>query len=61
MSIAKKTDTERWYKGYGKDQYVYYAREGEKKFLGGAFEAESYAELEKYGASQSAQCTLTNF
>lgn len=48
MQIAKKTDNERWFRGYGTDQYVYYARKGEKKFLGGAFEVESYAELEKY-------------
>ena len=47
MSVAKETDTQRWYKGYGPDQYVYYAQQGEKKFLGGTFEVESYAELEK--------------
>ncbi|KAF2198699.1 Glyoxalase/Bleomycin resistance protein/Dihydroxybiphenyl dioxygenase [Delitschia confertaspora ATCC 74209] len=47
MTVAKKTDTQRWYKGYGVDQYVYYAQQGEKKFLGGTFEVESYAELEK--------------
>lgn len=47
MSVTKKTDTQRWYKGYGTDQYVYYAQQGEKKFLGGTFEVESYAELEK--------------
>jgi len=47
MSVAKKTDTQCWYKGYGSDQYVYYAQQGEKKFLGGTFEVESYAELEK--------------
>jgi hypothetical protein len=48
MSVAKKTDTKRWYKGYGTDQYVYYAQQGEKKFLGGTFEVESYPELEKH-------------
>jgi hypothetical protein len=47
MSVAKKGEGKRWYKGYGEDQYVYYAQEGEKKFLGGCFEVESYAELEK--------------
>ncbi|PSN66882.1 putative 2,3-dihydroxybiphenyl-1,2-dioxygenase or glyoxalase/bleomycin resistance protein-like protein [Corynespora cassiicola Philippines] len=47
MSVAKKTETQRWFKGYGKDQYVYYAQQGEKKFLGGTFEVESFAELEK--------------
>jgi hypothetical protein len=47
MSVAQKAEGKRWFKGYGTDQYVYYAQEGEKKFLGGAFEVESYAELEK--------------
>ncbi|KAH9863908.1 hypothetical protein J1614_009841 [Plenodomus biglobosus] len=50
MSVAKKMDGKRWYKGYGDDQYVYYAQEGEKKFLGGTFEVESFAELEKAAA-----------
>jgi catechol 2,3-dioxygenase-like lactoylglutathione lyase family enzyme len=54
MSVVKKTDTQRWYKGYGKDQYVYYAQQGEKKFLGGTFEVESYAELEKAARLPSA-------
>jgi hypothetical protein len=48
MQIAKKTDNEIWYRGYGPDQYVYYARKGPKAFLGGAFEVESYEDLEKY-------------
>lgn len=47
LKVIKKTDTERWYGGYGPDQYVYYAREGPRKFLGGVFEVESYEELEK--------------
>ena len=47
MKVIKKTETERWYAGYGPDQYVYYARQGPRKFLGGSFEVESYAELEK--------------
>lgn len=48
MHIAKQTDDKIWLRGYGSDQYVYYAQKGEeKKFLGGAFEVESYAELEK--------------
>lgn len=42
------SSTQKWFKGYGTDQYVYYAQQGEKKFLGGTFEVESYAELEKY-------------
>lgn len=47
MTVAHKTESARWFKGYGEDQYVYYAQKGEKKFLGGCFEVESYAELEK--------------
>lgn len=47
MTVAQKADGKRWFKGYGPDQYVYYAQEGPKKFLGGAFEVASYAELEK--------------
>ena len=47
MKVVKKTETERWYGGYGPDQYVYYARQGPRKYLGGAFEVESYEELEK--------------
>lgn len=47
MTLARKTETARWFAGYGPDQYVYYAQQGPKKFLGGAFEVESYAELEK--------------
>lgn len=43
----RKTENERWYGGYGPDQYVYYARQGPRKFLGGTFEVESYEELEK--------------
>ena len=48
MRVVQKTDTERWYAGYGSDQYVYYARKGPRKFLGGTFEVSSYSELEKY-------------
>ncbi|KAF2032958.1 Glyoxalase/Bleomycin resistance protein/Dihydroxybiphenyl dioxygenase [Setomelanomma holmii] len=47
MSVAQKADGKRWYQGYGDDQYVYYAQQGEKRFLGGTFEVESYADLEK--------------
>ena len=48
MTLVKKTENERWFRGYGTDQYTYYAREGPKRFLGGAWEVESYEELEKY-------------
>jgi hypothetical protein len=47
MTVAKRTGSEIWYKGYGTDQYVYYARKGPKEFLGGAFEVESYQDLER--------------
>ncbi|TKA21733.1 hypothetical protein B0A50_08669 [Salinomyces thailandicus] len=36
-----------WFRGYGPDQYVYYAQQGPKKFLGGTFAVESMAELDK--------------
>lgn len=47
MGIVKKTEDDIWFGGYGPDHYVYYARKGPKKFLGGTFEVESYADLEK--------------
>jgi hypothetical protein len=47
MEVAKRTEEEIWFRGYGPDQYVYYAKKGPKKFLGGVFMAECLAELEK--------------
>src|ERR1700744_2442845 len=47
MHVVKKGENERWFRGYGPDQYVYYDRQGSEKFLGGAFEVESKEELEK--------------
>lgn len=47
MHLVKSTETQRWFGGYGPDQYVYLAQKGAKKFLGGTFEVESYEELEK--------------
>ncbi|KAJ5082898.1 hypothetical protein N7532_011941 [Penicillium argentinense] len=47
MTVAKRTDDEIWYRGYGEDQYVYYARKRPKKFLGGTFAVESFEDLEK--------------
>lgn len=47
LHVTKRTDDARWYRGYGDDQYVYYAKQGPKKFLGGTFEVESYADLDK--------------
>jgi hypothetical protein len=48
MTVIKKTETQRWYRGYGPDQYIYYAQKGPKEYLGGTFEVESMEELEKY-------------
>lgn len=47
MHVVKKAENERWYRGYGPDQYVYYAKQGPKKYLGGTFEVESREDLEK--------------
>ncbi|KAK5683712.1 hypothetical protein LTR17_027260 [Elasticomyces elasticus] len=47
MRVAKRTDDEVWYRGYGADPYVYYARKGEKQYLGGTFLVESMGELER--------------
>lgn len=47
MSVAKRTNERIWYRGYGTDQYVYYAERGVKEFLGGTFEVESMGDLEK--------------
>jgi len=46
--VVRKTDTQRWYRGYGPDQYVYFARQGPKAFLGGTFEVATQEDLEKY-------------
>ena len=45
LHVVKRTETERWYRGYGPDQYVYYARQGPKAFLGGAFEVEAASDM----------------
>jgi hypothetical protein len=47
MQVIKSTGDKRWFRGYGPDQYVYYAQKGPKKFLGGTYETESYRDLEK--------------
>jgi predicted enzyme related to lactoylglutathione lyase len=48
MHVAQRTEDEIWYRGYGSDQYVYYARRGpERKFLGGTYEVETYEDLVK--------------
>ncbi len=48
MTPVKREGDEIWFRGYGPDQYVYYARKGEKKFLGGVFEVETIEELERF-------------
>ncbi|GKZ85857.1 hypothetical protein AnigIFM56816_000702 [Aspergillus niger] len=50
LQVAQKTDQEVWYSGYGPDAYVYYARKGPRKFLGGVFEAESREDFDRAGA-----------
>ena len=47
MEVAKRDGDEVWYKGYGPDQYVYYACKGPKRFLGGVFEVQFREELER--------------
>lgn len=47
MQVAKATNNKIWFKGYGGDQYVYFAQKGPKEFLGGTFEVESYEDLER--------------
>lgn len=54
MHLVKSADDKRWFRGYGPDQYVYYAQRGPKKFLGGTYEVESYADLEKAAAIDGA-------
>ncbi|KAH7110236.1 Glyoxalase/Bleomycin resistance protein/Dihydroxybiphenyl dioxygenase [Dactylonectria macrodidyma] len=47
MRAVKETEDRVWFQGYGVDQYVYYAQQGPKKFLGGTFEVETYDDLVK--------------
>ncbi|KAL3713723.1 hypothetical protein TMatcc_002428, partial [Talaromyces marneffei ATCC 18224] len=47
MEVAQRTEDEIWFRGYGSDQYVYYARKGPKEFLGAAFQVERYQDIEK--------------
>ena len=48
MHIVKETDEKIWWRGYSSEPYVYELEKGpEKKFLGGSWVVESYAELEK--------------
>lgn len=47
MEVAQRNDDQIWFRGYGSDQYVYYAHKGPKQFLGASFQVESYQDLEK--------------
>lgn len=47
MVIAKQTEDKIWFRGYSTDQYVYYAQRGPRKFMGGTYEVETFADLEK--------------
>ncbi|CAK4030600.1 Hypothetical predicted protein [Lecanosticta acicola] len=58
MHITKQTSSEIWFRGYGTDQYVYYARLGPQKFLGGTYQVESMAELEKAARLPCAQTPI---
>ncbi|TKA59176.1 hypothetical protein B0A49_12194 [Cryomyces minteri] len=43
----KSAEDKVWFRGYGPDRYVYYARKGPKKFLGGTFQTENYQDLQR--------------
>lgn len=47
MEVAKKGNDEIWSKGYGPDPYVYYAKKGPRKFLGGTFEVQSKQDFDR--------------
>jgi hypothetical protein len=48
MHLVKQTEDKIWWRGYSDQPYVYVVEKGdEKKFLGGTFEVESFADLEK--------------
>jgi hypothetical protein len=58
MHLVKQTEEKMWWGGYGDQHYVYVVEKGEtKKYLGGAFEVESYADLERY--LTSTRCCLS--
>ncbi|KAK4935607.1 hypothetical protein LTR10_023368 [Elasticomyces elasticus] len=48
FDVAKRTDTEIYFRGYGPHHYDYVVVKGDKpKFLGGTFRVESHADLER--------------
>ena len=49
MHVVQKSEKKLWFGGYGAEPYLYVVEKGsEKKFLGGCFIVETYADLEKY-------------
>lgn len=48
LNLVKQTKEKMWWRGYGDQNYVYVVEKGDtEKYLGGAFEVESFADLEK--------------
>jgi hypothetical protein len=48
MHLVKQTEKTIWWRGYSDQPYVYVVEKGpEMKYLGGAFEVESIADLER--------------
>lgn len=48
MHLVKQTEKKKWWRGYSDQPYVYVVEKGpEMKYLGGAFEVESIADLER--------------
>ncbi|KAF2165395.1 hypothetical protein M409DRAFT_36898 [Zasmidium cellare ATCC 36951] len=60
MTPVKTTEQDVWFRGYGSDAYVYHARKGSKAFLGGAFVAETFQDLERYAMIKDDTPLLTN-
>jgi len=61
MQIVKQSDEHMWWRGSSAEPYVYVAEKGpEKKFLGGAWVVQSYADLEKYADSLAPICCVLN-
>jgi len=49
MHVVRESATKVWFGGYGPEPYVYVVEKGsQKKFLGGSFVVETFADLEKY-------------
>ena len=59
MHVVRKTEDGVWFRGYGVDQYVYYAQKDPKKFLGGIFEVETYEDLLKAARLEGASRVMS--